>query len=75
MDYKSASYKIQVDDEAGSQVLMIGITPQYLEILEKQEDLIPFRSRAQQTITEDEKIKGKGQSSVPELLTGSIYAL
>lgn len=37
MDYKSAYCKIQIDDEAGSQIfLIIGdtIIPQYLEILE-----------------------------------------
>lgn len=76
MDYKSASYKIQVDGEGGSRIfLMIGnrIIPWYLETLEKQEDMIPFRSRTQQT-TEDKKLKGRGEMLFPELLTSLICA-
>lgn len=77
IDYKSAYYKIQVDDEAGSQIFLMivnRIIPQYSEILEKQEDMVPFRSKAQQT-TEDEKIKGRGQLPFPEFLTSLVYAV
>lgn len=77
MDYKSAYCKIQID-EAGSQIfLMTGdrISLQYWEILENHEDMISFRSRAQQTAREDKTTKGRGQMPFPELLASLIYAV